>query len=248
MARPRDVAPLVAIPAYHLPAEQVAGWSSGGYAVPDRYVSALRRAGAQPVLIPADEPKVDLRAFAGLFLAGGGDIEPSRYGAPETHPAVYGVDPNRDAMEVDLVRAAVDQHTPLLAVCRGCQLVNVAFGGTLHQHLPDHPALQRHGDPITRTSALHPVRIEPGTRLAKAVGGAESLDDCTSFHHQAVDRLGEGLSVVARTDDGVVEALELTADDSWLVAVQWHPEMTAATDPDQQRLFDAFVAEIEARS
>jgi putative glutamine amidotransferase len=245
MSRP-PAAPLVAIPAYHLPAEQVVGWSSGGYAVPDRYIAALRRAGVQPVLVPADDVEVDLRSFAGLFLAGGGDIDPARYGATEVHPSVYGVDPARDAMEIDLVHAAIDQGVPLFAVCRGCQLVNVALGGSLHQHLPDRVGLEPHGDPLTRTSATHPVRIDAGTRLSKALGGATDLADCTSFHHQAIDDVGDGLAVVARAGDGVVEALELSDERTWLLAVQWHPEMTAAVDPDQQRLFDAFAAEVGA--
>lgn len=238
--------PLVAIPAYHLRTGRVSGWVTGGYAVPDRYVSALRQAGLRPVVLPGRDqspPAEVLAPFAGLLLAGGGDVDPSRYGAP-AHPAIYGVDPQRDDFETELLATAHAQALPLLAVCRGMQVLNVARGGTLEPHLPDRLG-PVHGDPSAGRSAAHPVRIAPGSRLALAVG-AERLERCTSHHHQGVDRLGSGLSPVSWSDDGVVEALEPVDGDGWAVAVQWHPEATAEDDPSQQALFDAFADQVRA--
>lgn len=232
--------PLVAVAAYHLAAGRVADWARGGYAVPEGYVAALRRAGARPLLLPPapDVAAEDLLApFDGLLLAGGGDVEPLRYGATRAHPAVYGVDRVRDEAELALVRAALAAQVPLLAVCRGMQVLNVALGGTLHQHLPDLQGMDLHGHPTRQSSVLHDVKVEPGTRLARACG--EEVPRCTSHHHQGVDRLGEGLVAVGWSSDGLVEAVEVPGR-AWAVGVQWHPEITAAEDPVQQALFDEF--------
>ena len=232
--------PLVAVAAYHLAAGRVVDWSRGGYAVPEGYVASLRRAGARPVLLPPapDIAAEDLLApFAGLLLAGGGDVEPARYGATEVHHAVYGVDPVRDEAELQLAPAALSMGIPVLAVCRGMQVLNVAFGGTLHQHLPDLQGMDLHGHPTRQSSVLHDVKVEPGTRLAQACG--QVVVRCTSHHHQGVDHLGDGLVAVAWSGDGLVEAVEVGGD-GWAVGVQWHPELTAAEDPVQQALFDEF--------
>lgn len=240
--------PLVAIPAYHLAAGRVADWSRGGYAVPDAYVAALHRAGARAVLVPTldvDDPEAVLAAFDGLLLAGGGDIDPLRYGA-ERHPEVYGVDPARDAAELALVRAALALAVPTFAICRGMQVLNVALGGTLHQHLPDLQGMDLHGQPGHDLSVVHDVKVTEGTLLAQAVG--RPVLRCISHHHQAVDRLGAGLTAVAASGDGLVEALELEdPGDSWVLAVQWHPEMTAAEDRSQQALFSALANACAAR-
>jgi putative glutamine amidotransferase len=237
----------VAIPTYHLAAGRVLGWIRGGYAVPEGYVAALDRAGGRPVLLPpADGPPPGelLSAFDALLLAGGGDVEPARYGAP-SHPEVYGVDPVRDEAELALVRAAIDMGLPTLAVCRGLQVLNVALGGTLHQHLPELEGKDLHGHPRADASVVHEVKVAGGTRLAEACGS--DVLRCTSHHHQAVDRLGEGLAVVALSGDGLIEAVEPAQPDApWLVAVQWHPEITAGQDPFQQALFDDFVAQAAA--
>ncbi len=238
--------PLVALPSYHLPLGRVSGWVTGGFAVPERYVSALRRAGLRPVVLPGRDPapaEEVLGPFAGLLLAGGGDVEPGRYGAA-AHPSVYGVDADRDAFESDLFAVAHTRAVPILAVCRGMQILNVARGGTLTQHIPDRLGVT-HGDPSTGLSASHPVRVESGSRLAGAVGAGQ-LDRCTSHHHQAVDRIGADLVPVSWSDDGVVEGLEPTDGDGWTVAVQWHPEATAAEDPNQQALFDAFADQVRS--
>jgi gamma-glutamyl-gamma-aminobutyrate hydrolase PuuD len=240
--------PLVAIPAYHLADGRVGGWVRAGYGLPEGYVHALRRAGARPVLLPPpdpDEADAVLADFDAVVLAGGGDVDPSRYSA-EAHPSMYGVDLDRDALELGLALAAARLALPTLAVCRGFQVVNVAFGGTLLQHLPDVEGLVPHGSPVGGTSARHDVKVAGGSRLEAVCGS--SIRDCTSHHHQGVDRVGRGLVPVAWTDDGLVEALELEPESDseerpgFYIAVQWHPEMTADTDPAQQALFDALVA------
>lgn len=238
--------PLVAVPAFPLPAGRVARWATGGFGVPELYVTALDRAGVQPVILPtlatADADAV-LASFSGVMLAGGGDVDPARYAA-ERHPAVYGVDPARDELELAVVRAALARGLPVLAICRGLQLVNVACGGTLWQHLPDVEGRDVHGDPTARRTITHDVEAKPDSRLATVAGGPR-LEGCVSHHHQGVAEVGEGLVPVGWTGDGLVEALEPDGD-GWLVAVQWHPEVTAAQDPRQQRLFDAFAAEASA--
>jgi putative glutamine amidotransferase len=216
-------------------------------AAPTRYVEALHRAGAQEaVLMPVvldDDCEADevLERFDALLLLGGGDLDPSRYDQ-ERHTKVYGVVPERDAFEITLARAAVTRGIPVLAICRGHQVLNVARGGTLQQHL----AVDGHGTPgVAGGSTMHAVRIEPGTRLAAATG-VERAEVC-SHHHQAIDALGDGLRATAWADDGVVEGIELDGD-GWVVGAQWHPEDTAATDATQQRLFDMFVEQARARS
>lgn len=242
--------PLVAVPTYHLAAGSVRDWARGGYAVPEAYVAALLRAGAQPVLVPAlgpTSPAELLAPFDALVLAGGGDIEPGRYGAAP-HPNVYGVDTERDRVELAVVAEAVGAGLPTLAICRGFQVLNVVRGGTLHQHLPELQGMDLHGHPTKGRSVVHEVTVAAGTRLAEACG-TEVLR-AVSHHHQGVDRLGRGLVPVAWSGDGLVEAVEVPAGSGgggWLVAVQWHPEMTAADDPSQQALFDALVTQALCR-
>ncbi len=240
---------LVAVPAYHLVPGRVARWRWGGFGVPEKYVLALRRARLSPVLIPGpapDDPEALLSRFDGLLLAGGGDVDPRRYGA-DPHPATYGVDEDRDDLEFAVVPAAVRLRVPTLAICRGMHLVNVACGGTLHQHLPAMEGRAAHGDPTSGLSVLHDVDIADGTRLANSLS-QRRLCNCASHHHQAVARIGSGLVPVAWSDDGLVEALELPAGEAWLVAVQWHPEENAAEEPGQQRIFDAFAEQVRDRS
>ncbi len=172
--------------------------------------------------------------FDGLLMLGGGDVAPARYGATEVHPDVRGVDARQDAFELAALRAALELDLPVLAICRGLQLLNVAFGGSLHQHIEGHKLI------------LHDVTVEPGSRLA-ALGTMRPAGH--SVHHQSIDRVGAGLVVTARADDGTVEGIELP--EHWVVGVQWHPEDTAADDPAQQALLDAFVGEcarVRARS
>jgi putative glutamine amidotransferase len=230
-------APLVAIPTYHLGPGRVGNWK-GAYALPEPYVAALRAAEARVVLLPpgqpGDDPDEVLAPFDGLLLAGGGDIEPARYGAAD-HPAQYGIDPERDQLELELAGAAVRLGLPVLGICRGVQLLNVAFGGTLVQHLPDGDGQVVHRDEAKQT--MHGVEVEQGSRLAEALGQLQA--QCRSHHHQGLDRIGDGFRPVAWAPDGLVEGIE--RDQGWTVGVLWHPESTAAADPVQHRLLRAFV-------
>jgi putative glutamine amidotransferase len=227
---------------------------AGRYGLPQEYVASVRRAGGEPVLLPpgtADHP-IDVDALLdrldGVVLAGGGDLDPATYGGA-AHETVYALHEGRDRDELALARALVDRAVPTLAICRGSQVLNVALGGTVVPHLPDVVPGPDAGGVLHRieppepqaiaTPTPHDVTVEPGSRVAEVMGATEVTP--MSWHHQAVDRLGEGLRVVARAPDGVVEATEL-ADHPWLLSVQWHPELSAATDPTQQRLFDALVA------
>ncbi len=239
---------LVAVPAYHLPKGRLVSWRTGGFAIPEQYVLALQRAQVTPVLVPSGtqaDPGDVLAPFAGLLLAGGGDVDPSRYGA-EPHPKTYGVDPERDDTELGLLAAALRAGLPILAICRGMQVVNVACGGTLHQHLPALEGSDVHGDPTASRDVVHAVDVAPGSRVAAAVGH-QRLDSCFSHHHQGVERIGSGLVPVAWSDDGLVEALELPPGEPWLVAVQWHPELNAPAVPVQQAIFDAFADRARSR-
>lgn len=216
------------------------------FGVPEPYVSALHRAGARPVLItPGDggTPEEILAPFDALMLIGGGDVDPARYGGDPNEP-VYGIEPDRDDLEIGLTRAAARAALPTLAICRGAQLVNVALGGTLIQHLPDLDGLIPHGSPIDGSPVSHDVKVEAGSRVAEAAGAARLT--CTSHHHQGIGVVGDGLVPTAWAEDGQIEALE--SPDRWLVAVVWHPEITAQTDPAQQGLFDSFVRETKANS
>jgi putative glutamine amidotransferase len=234
--------PLIAIVAARLAAGRVRGWKRAGFAVPEAYVAAVRRAGGRALLIaPGDETPPDelLAPFDGLLLMGGGDIDPERYGAPP-HPTLYGIDRGRDEVELTLARWAIERSLPTLAICRGHQIVNVALGGTLHQHLPEMPNLIPHGAPVRDESVNHDIQLTAGSRVAKAAGSEQVHG--TSHHHQAIDRLGEGLVVVGSSQDGIIEAVELETSDGWMVSVQWHPEDTAPSDPAQQGLFEALVS------
>ena len=233
-------APLIAIPTYHLGAGRVGNWE-GAYALPESYVAALGAAGARTALLPPSqlaEAEEVLAPFDGLLLAGGDDIEPARYGAAD-HPEQYGIDPDRDELELELARAAVRAGLPTLGICRGVQLLNVAFGGTLVQHLPelDGPAEPRVEHRNEAFQALHGLRVEPGSRLAEAIGQLEA--EGLSHHHQGLDRLGDGFRPVAWAPDGLVEGIE--RDQGWTVGVLWHPESTAGADPAQHRLLRSFV-------
>lgn len=227
---------------YHLDGSRVARWPEGGYGVPAPYLDALRRAGARTAIVAPGEPAEPdeiLEPFDGLLLIGGGDVDPARYGG-DADAHVYGVEPDRDAFEISLLGAADRNAMPTLCICRGVQVLNVAYGGTLLAHLPDVAGLQVHGVPLEETQTLHDVVVEPGSRLS-AVTGRERLASL-SHHHQAIDRLGEGLVATGRTDDGLIEAVERSdAGDRFYLGVQWHPEETAAEDPSQQALFDGLV-------
>jgi putative glutamine amidotransferase len=240
--------PLIAIAAYRLNPGRVFLWGgAAAVALPAPYVEALARAGGHPVLLSALDPGPAselLAPFDALVLAGGGDIDPATYGQ-QTHAEVYGVDPKRDRMEMDLLAEAMRTRKPALCICRGMQVANVALGGSLTQHLPEVPEMGEHGVPMG-DGTVHEIRVAEGSALAAALGGAAATATC--HHHQGVDRLGEGLVASGWSADGLVEGLELSDHgERWLLGVQWHPEETAAGDPAQQALFGALVAEAAAR-
>ena len=236
--------PFIAVAAYHLGDDRVARWPRGGYGVPAPYVDRARAAGARTAIIAPGEPdgaEELLGPFDGLLLVGGGDVDPDRYGA-EPGDTLYGVEPDRDVFEIELVRTAARTGLPTLCVCRGMQVMNVAFGGTLHQHLPGMAGLEAHGVPVDGSETLHDVEVEAGTLLREAVGAATIT--CSSHHHQGVARVGEGLVATGRSGDGLVEAIEVPAGPgrgSWVLGVQWHPEDTAERDPAQRGLFEELV-------
>jgi gamma-glutamyl-gamma-aminobutyrate hydrolase PuuD len=232
--------PQVAVIAYHLRPGRVSFWNVGGYGVPENYIDSIRRAGGRPLLLlPGDVTPVEemLEPFDALLLVGGGDVEPSRYGR-EPHAEVYGLEPDRDALEIALLRSADERGMPTLAICRGMQVMNVAFGGTLIQHLPDHPEYVEHGTPSGHDLARHDVKLAPGSLIAEAAG-AEVLS-CSTHHHQGVDGVADGLSATGWSEDGLVEAVE--RERGWMLGVQWHPEDDAERDPAHQAVFDALIA------
>ncbi len=232
--------PVVAVVGERVEPGSVKGRRQGGVAVPGAYVEALHRAGGieailMPERIDPQEAERRLSPFDGIMLIGGGDLHPAVYGQ-EPHPRSYGLDQEADAFDLEAAGAAVRLGMPLLAICRGMQVLNVALGGTLDQHITDREGYRDHGTP-GRGPAMHPVELEPGSLVAKAMDAERP--ECRSSHHQALDELGRGLVVAGRSDDGVVEAVE--HEQGWIIGVQWHPERTASEDPAQQRLFDALV-------
>ncbi len=210
------------------------------FSMPCGSVDGVRAAGATPLVLPPGEPQPEhlLDLLDGLILAGGGDIAPAAYGG-EPHETIYSVSEERDQFEFTLARAILTRSdVPLLCICRGMQVLNVVCGGTLHAHVPE-----RFGDRVAhrlppRLTSRHPVRLAPDTRLARILD-ATSIDAC-SWHHQALDRIGDGLRCVAWAEDGVIEAVEHTMH-PWCIGVQWHPEMQLDEQP-QRDLFAALVA------
>lgn len=209
------------------------------FSLPAEYVDSVRRAGGIPVLLPPGETNLAtlLAQVNGLILAGGGDLDPTHYDG-NGHETIYMLDEERDRTELAMARYVVSQEIPTLGICRGAQVVNVALGGTLIEHLPDEVGESILHRLPPRNPASHAIDIDPSSQLAGIL--AESRIDSASWHHQAIRRIGEGLDIVAWATDGTVEAAEMEGH-PWLVTVQWHPELTAANDPVQQRLFDAFV-------
>ena len=209
------------------------------------YVEGVERAGGIPVILPVLDPdSVEdvLPAVSGVLLTGGGDVQPSRYGArpiAETHS----VDPLRDAFEIRLIEVAIAADMPLLATCRGMQVLNVAMGGSLIQHVP-HATGQQHDRADRWREAVHRVKIEPDSHLAEALGATEV--EVNSIHHQAVDQAAPGTRAVAWAEDDTVEAIEVPGSPH-VVAVQWHPELLEDW-PEQQGLFRQLVEHAAARA
>jgi putative glutamine amidotransferase len=204
-------------------------WEREAVVLPRRYVDAVAAAGGIPVLLPP-EPGIGgaLARLDGLMLSGGGDIDPAHYGA-DPHEKIMNVREERDAAEFALLDAAVSLRLPVLGICRGMQVINVARGGSLHQHLPDVVGHDGHA-PVPGSFGQHHVEVAAGSRLSGILGRVDDMTVATpTHHHQAVDRLGKGLTATAWAEDGTIEAFEAGAGDQFLIAVQWHPE--AGDDP-----------------
>ncbi len=202
-------------------------WNQSAALLPFGYVEAVHKAGGLALIIPPDptlvaHPDQMLARIDGLILSGGNDLDPASYGA-EPHPATNGTVPERDQVEIALTRRAVELDMPVLGICRGMQLLNVALGGTLLQHLPDEFGHEEHRrTPGSFADSDHDVRIESGSLAAAAAG--EQLHATKSHHHQGVDRIGDGLTVTGLSAlDDLPEAIE-APERSFVLGVQWHPE------------------------
>jgi putative glutamine amidotransferase len=228
--------PIVGITTYITPAS-FGVWDLVSALVPADYVHAVERAGGRALLVPPTTLGIEetLDALDGLIFSGGSDLGPDLYGQ-EPHPETFGVVPERDDAELALLRAALERDLPVLAICRGSQVLNVALGGDLVQHLPDVVGDERHKHQ-PGTFSEHEVEIDPASRLGSLIGSRAPVK---SHHHQGIAKLGQGLHAAARDDDGNVEAVE-DPTRRFAVGVLWHPE--AGEDA---RLFEALVDEATA--
>jgi len=227
------VRPVIGITAY---AEEARWgvWEAPAALIPLAYVSAVERAGGRPLLVPPSDDGIEetLAILDGLLFSGGSDLDPETYGA-EAHPETNGVRAERDQAELALLEAALARDMPVLAVCRGSQVLNVALGGDLVQHLPEVVGDERHKH-TPGVFADHDVEVLPGTKLQALVGDHAPVK---SHHHQGYGRLGDGLREAARADDGTIEAIE-DPERRFALGVLWHPE--AGEDA---ALFEALVEE-----
>jgi putative glutamine amidotransferase len=230
--------PIIGLTTY-LQRAQTGVWDVEASFLPKVYLDAVTRAGGIAVLLPpqpldAETAHEVLAGLDGVIITGGRDVDPARYGQERgehtDEPSAV-----RDAWEDALLAAAIDDEVPFLAICRGLQVFNVNRGGSLHQHLPDVVGDDRYNAGGGRFSS-NPVAIEPDSLVGRALDGQQRID-VKSYHHQAVDELGDGLRVTARSDDGIVQAIELEGA-AFGVGVQWHPEEDAAEDA---RLFEGLV-------
>lgn len=220
---------------------RLAGETSGvrgePYAAGRRYFDAVARAGGIPLMLPpipslADEVWPLLARVDAVVLHGGGDVDPRRYGQEPTADQLYGIVPEHDEVELAVVAAALQRDVPMLAICRGLQVLNVALGGTLQQDIGTE----------SHWHHFHPVTLDDDSLLAGAIG-SNVVERGHCVHHQALDEVAVGLEVVGRSEDGIVHACELRSA-RWVVGTQWHPEDSAADDAQQQSLFDALVRQV----
>jgi gamma-glutamyl-gamma-aminobutyrate hydrolase PuuD len=227
--------PVIGVTTYLVPAAWGA-WNMEAALVPGDYVRAVVEAGGTPLLVPpgASLPET-LEAVDGLVFSGGSDLDPQLYGA-KAHAETVGIFRERDDFELELMRAALERDVPMLAICRGSQVLNVALGGDLEQHLPDRVGTELHRE-VPGVFSEHDVEVFEGTRLGSILGNRH---DVKSHHHQGFGRLGSGLREAARAPDGTLEALE-DPSRRFTLGVLWHPE--AGED---RALFEALVAEARA--
>lgn len=229
--------PIIGITSYVEPARFTV-WDMRVALLPYTYVDQVARAGGQPVILPPTGSPADaLDRLDALIVAGGGDMNPATYDAAP-HSEVSHIRDFRDEAELAVVEAALSQGLPFLGICRGLQVLNVALGGTLLQHVPDRTGTKVHS-PAPGEYGWHPVHIEPGTRTAEVLRTTEAK--VAHYHHQAIDRLGEGLRATAYAPDGIIEAAELP-DRPFALGVQWHPEVG-----DDPAVFESLVAATRPR-
>jgi len=231
-AMPRRQNPLIGLTTYGRGADN-------RYTLPADYIDAVRRAGGVPLLIAPGESRVEaiLDVIDALVLSGGGDIDPSRYEG-KRHETNYSIDQERDTLELELARRVIDSSIPTLGICRGAQILNVVQGGKLIEHIPDEVGVKVLHRAPPREPVTHGVKLKAGSRLSQILGRDQF--DATSWHHQALRGAAAGFDAVAHAPDGTIEAIEMPSH-PWMIAVQWHPELSAASDPLQQKLFDALV-------
>ncbi len=215
------------------------------YSTPAAYVDATRRAGGNPILLPpGNEDWIELLALLdGVIVTGGTDIDPLEYGGDSGDPHLLAADHERDRSELALVRHLLrEKDKPLLCICRGLQILNVAAGGSLYEHIPDisDQDIHRNEEGLWQMQELE---VEAESLIAQVMGRTKLRT--SSGHHQSVKALGSGLHVAGVASDGIIEAIEMPGY-PWLLAVQWHPEVTAAHDPSQQAIFDALVEKARA--
>jgi putative glutamine amidotransferase len=229
--------PLIGITAYAEPSVRWGAWDVPAAVIPLAYVRQIEAAGGRALLVPPSEEGIDetLDALDGVLFSGGADIDPSEYGHA-AHPETNGTRPERDRGELALLRAALERDMPMLAVCRGSQVLNVARGGDLVQHLPEVVGDEKHKH-TPGVFADHDVDVHEGTRLGELLGERAPVK---SHHHQGFGRIGEGLREAARADDGTIEAVE-DPSKRFALGVLWHPE-----EGEDGALFRALVEEARA--
>jgi len=234
MGHPRR--PVIAIPARF--SESASALRHGAIVVSRRLAQAVWDAGGDPVVlfphapgavVDLDAARDRLRIADGVLLPGGGDVA-ARWANQQPHPSLYDVDEEQDAFDIAVARVAIEDHLPLLAICRGTQIVNVSRGGDLVQDMDDTVGNHRH--------RIHQIDVVPDSPLGAIVGSGTTI---SCYHHQCIDRLGEGLRAAAHSADGVIEAVTLDGHAGWYLGVQWHPEDSAAADPVQAAIFSRLV-------
>ena len=215
------------------------------YALNQRYIMAVEASGGAPLMVPPGLDEASMRAIFerldGLVLSGGGDVDPSYYGE-SPHTALTEVNAERDRLDLSLARQAVEADKPVIGICRGVQVLNVALGGSLVQDIPtQQPDSLPHsfdGARVARDYTAHPVRIESGSLLREVMGVDEA--GVNSWHHQSLKYIATGLAVVAQSPDGVIETVEMPGR-RFVIGVQWHPEWLYDRQPEMKRIFEALV-------
>ncbi len=220
------------------------------YAIATTYTEAVEAAGGIPLVIPPQQGNVDaiLDIVDGVIISGGGDIDPIRYGDTEVHEKTYGIHEGRDDLELTIAKEAVERDMPVLCICRGIQVLNVALGGTLIQDVPDqYPSDIEHRQQeagVPKEDPGHRVAVTPGSLLERTYGSSEI--EVNSFHHQAIKDLAPALEINGVATDEIVEAVSHSGS-TWILGVQWHPEMMFRAHPEHLKPFQALVAQASDR-